>query len=517
MKFFTFGLFLLIQFSVLFAQNKLLPMQSFYKDQLFANKGQSAYLGGDFFPINESEYNLIPLINDSSKQYYDFTETLFKKNLFEIRGDNFSLDISPIFDFSAGKDVLDTSNRTLFQNTRGAIVSGELGNNFSFSTSFYENQARFTNYQSSFYQGRGELYPGATSYQSQNAVIPGGARTKPFKEDAFDYAFALGYISYTPTKDIRITAGNNPHFIGSGHRSLLVSDNSYASPYLKIDYQITKWFKFEYLRTRLINLIRRPVTSSVEAYYETKGFSVNYLTFKPSASVSISLFEGTVWNRGDSIKSTYSHPMIYNPIPFLSPLILDHGSEVYSIYGLNWSAQVNDNNRIYGQVASALFSEDLTPAIQLGYRGYRFFGINDLMIQLELNTVPNSLYHNRSNQRLNYSHYNLPIAHIQGSGFNEALGRFNYEYKRMYIDETVSYYRVEDRETLNLLSVSIVDPTPTRSFMISKTEVGYRFNRKMNLCLFGSLLIRSGDVVNDNTIALFAGLKTNIFNQYSNF
>jgi hypothetical protein len=514
---FILTLGLIIPFAALFAQNELVPMQSFYKDQLFANKNNSPYIGGDFLPVNESEYDLIPLINDSSKQYYDFTETLFKKHLFEIRGDNFSIDISPVVDFTVGRDLADTSSRTLFQNTRGAIVSGELGNNFSFSTSFYENQARFSQYQSAFYQSRGELYPGASSYQSQNAVIPGAARTKPFKGDAFDYAFALGYISYAPTKSLRITAGNNPHFIGSGHRSLLLSDNSYASPYFKINYQPAKWFKFEYLRSRLINLVRRPVTSSVEAYYETKGFAVNYWTFVPTENISISFFEGTVWNRGDSIISKYSNPLIYNPIPLLAPLALEHGSDVYALYGLNWSAQITKNHRVYGQVASAPFSEDITPAIQLGYRGYRFFGSKDLMVQLEMNTVPNGLYHNITNRRLNYSHYNLPLSHIQGAGFNELLGRFNYEFKRLYIDETLSYYNVDDREITDLLSVSIENPSPSRSFVVSRTELGYRFNRKMNLCLFGSLLLRSGDQINANTVAVFAGLKTSIFNQYYNF
>src|SRR5690606_2880078 len=90
------------------AQQNLVSINSFYKDQLFANKGAEPYNEGSFFPVNESKYDLIPLTNDSTKQYYKFTNVLFKKYLVEVKGKDFYIKIAPAIDFSIGRDLTDT-------------------------------------------------------------------------------------------------------------------------------------------------------------------------------------------------------------------------------------------------------------------------------------------------------------------------------------------------------------------------------------------------------------------------
>ena len=122
---------LIITYSILMVsflsvgQQKLLPLNSFYKDQLFANKTNPIINNGSFLPVSESEYDLFGAINDSSKQYYDFTEILFKKHLFEIVGEDFRINISPVIDFTLGRDFADSIERNLFQNTRGILIEGD--------------------------------------------------------------------------------------------------------------------------------------------------------------------------------------------------------------------------------------------------------------------------------------------------------------------------------------------------------------------------------------------------------
>ncbi|MDC3252719.1 hypothetical protein OAU25_00530 [Crocinitomicaceae bacterium] len=373
------------------SQNNFLPSHSFFKDQLFSNKLESPINNGGFFP-KKKESPLIPAIIDSSKQYYNLTQTLFKQHLIEIKGPDYFLTISPTFVFSTGRDLRDTSRQNLFQNTRGFIVEGDLMRNISFSTSFYENQARFTEYESDYFSTMGELYPTIDStYQSQNAVIPGSGRTKPFKNNGFDYAYAIGNVVYTPLKQLTISTGNNQHFIGDGHRSLLLSDNSYSAPYLRLNWKLNSLLQISYMSSRHLNLVRRPATGYVESYYESKGYSVNYFTYTPGKNFNISLFEGTVWNRGDSITSTRVHPLFYNPIPFLSPLVLKGKNQLKSIFGINIALQIAPKHRIYGQlVINEINVQKL--GFQLGYRGYDFFGLQDFMIQTEYNYVPNGLY-----------------------------------------------------------------------------------------------------------------------------
>ncbi len=495
----------------------LLPIHSFYKDQLFSNKLDQPYNGGDFFPVSANEYDLIPAINDSSKQYYDLTEILFKKFLFELKGEDYSLNITPLVNFSMGKDLADTSNPELFQNTRGFYVEGTLLKNFSFSTSFYENQGRFASYQRIYYKNAGELYPQAdSSYQQQNAVIPGAGRTKDFKGDGFDYAFALGSLCYQPTDFLSISAGNNHQFIGEGHRSILLSDNSVPVPYFRIDYKIGKRFSFSYMRARMINLLRRPFTSSAEAYYESKGYSVNYLTYKPTDWINLSLFDGGLWNRGDSLIGKNAHPLLFNPVPLVSSVILKGKGEVFSLMGLNAGIQIGKNHRFYGQLAVSDLDFSRAAA-QIGYRGYRFFGLSDFMIQMEVNAVPVGFYE-AANPRLNYVNYNLSIAHIKGQGFVEYMLRSTYEWKRLYLMQSVSLYDLKDYDPLSLLPVYSDNTSTNYSIFYSNTEIGYRFNRKINLCLFASFIVRTQSNYSDSSTQMLQfGLRTSLINNYTDF
>jgi hypothetical protein len=300
----------LFNFCVVYSQQNTLLINSYFKDRLLDNSRGKVYNGNSFLPAFESEYDLNYIIRDSSKQYYELTEILFKKHLIEVKGSNYYLTISPVVDLQLGRDREDTNDRKLFQNTRGIFIEGDLLKNFSFSTSIFENQARFSNYESSYYSSVGELYPNQSNgkYTTQNAVIPGSARTKPFNVDGFDYAYATGNIIYRPHRAVTLSAGNTQHFIGDGYRSLLLSDNSVPAPFLRGTFRLSEKFSFNYLRMRLFNLMRRPASTTVEAYYETKAYSVNYLTFNPGPKFSVSLFEGIVWSRGDSITLFRSFP-----------------------------------------------------------------------------------------------------------------------------------------------------------------------------------------------------------------
>lgn len=498
------------------SQQNLLPIHSFYKDQLFSNKNGVVNNGG-FYPISEGEYNLIDAINDSTKQYYDVTQILFKKHLFEIEGDDFFIEISPIIDFSLGRDLNDTSDRKLFQNTRGAIINVDLFKNFSFSTALFENQSRFSSYENRRYIGAGELYPKAPSgYQNNadNAVIPGAARTKPFKEDGFDYAYAIGHLSYLPHKSLRISAGNNQQFVGDGHRSILLSDNTVGSPYFRVDWNISPKFKMTYHRARMLNLLRRSISSSAEVYYETKGYSVNYFSYLPTENISVSLFEGSIWNRGDSLTSKFSHPLYYNPVPTISTFILNGKNEVSTLLGINTSATIGLKHRVYGQLAINNMNIELFAA-QLGYRGYDYFGLDDFLLQIEWNHLPPGFYNN-SNSRMNYVNNNLPLGHVKGDGFDEALFRLTYMYKRFYLEQSTSIYFLYAYNEASLLPITQTLESSNYTIVNSRTELGYRFNKKMNLTFYGALQYRSEKVFTDNAL-IYIGLRTSIINHYNDF
>jgi hypothetical protein len=496
-------------------QNNSISIQSFYKDQLYNTFKGKSYQGNDFLPCLESEFNLPHLIRDSSKQYYFITSLLYKKHLVELKGENYNLYFSPVIELSIGENLDDSIPKPKkFQNTRGFVVEGNFFKNLSFTSSFYENQARFTEYQSNYFKINGELYPSFNSYSPQNAVIPGSARTKPFKTDGFDYAYSFGNIIYKLNKRITVLGGNNAHFIGAGYRSLFLSDNSFNFPYVQGDIKLSSKWSFTYMRGKLLNLMRRQYTQSAEAYYIPKAFSVNYLTYKANDKLTLSLFEGTIWSKGDSVSSKKVNPIFYNPIPGVSQMYSDN--QHYGILGLNMRFRVSNSFMTYSQLATSGFNQY---AFQIGVRKYTsILGVNNTLFQFEFNTIPSNMYISNSNHLLSYSNGNLPLAHVLGCGFNEFISRINYEYQRFYIDFKFIFTGLKAYQASQLNGFSYSKIKQTGSLQNHSIEIGYRFNKKINLTIFANYIYRNNQA-NNSPITKFGsiGIKTSLTNRYIDF
>lgn len=495
-----------------------LPLNHFYKDRLYTTTNKmEGYKGNSFFPATEKEYDLHTKIQDTTKQYYLFTEHLFRKHFLEFKGKNYYFTISPVFDFTLGKDFTDTASRRLFQNTRGFHIEGDLFHNFSFSTSFYENQSRNPIYQSLYFNSIGESYVnhGDSSYYTQNAVVPGLGRTKPFKGDGYDYAFAMGDIIYQPFKVLTLSAGNTRKFIGDGYRSLLLSDNSFSAPFFQANYRFLPRWEFVYLRSRLMNLLRRPASSTVESYYDPKVMAVNYVSFQATKNLTISLFEGTIYSKGDSVVSKHASPWMYNPIPVVGAFVTK-ASEANSILGLNIGFTATNSIRLYSQFAWN--SRHNGVGGQLGVRVMEPFKVRNLFLQLEGNYTSADLYRS-TNPRLNYSHFNLPLTHTKGEGFTEILVRANYEFKRMYADVKTIFYSLNNYSSTSLLALYDAGIRENGSIFHTEIEAGYRFNKKMNFTIFVNYLFRTSSIGGSNQVTnvVGIGMKTGLINSYKDF
>lgn len=397
------------------------------------------------------------------------------------------------------------------------MVEVDLLKKFSFSTSIYENQNRFTQYETKHYLTTGERYPNPdSSYSIANAVIPGAARTKPFKVDAFDYAYAIGNLIYAPKSYLRFMVGNNANFVGDGYRSLFLSDNAVPSIYGRIDLQLAKRFDYTILRSKQFNLLRRPIYTTVEAYYESKLFSSQFINFRASDKLSMAIFEGSYWSTGDSVSSKSVNPSYYIPLPFLGGLIASNNQTVNVLAGIQFAYLPLKNIRIYGQLALSNWKTK-TIGSQIGIRYYSPFGWKEGLIQLEYNNVPKRLYLSE-NTRLNYSSANLPAAHPKGNGFQELVFRFNFTKKRFYTDVKSVLYFLKNHENNNLIASNYLLQSETGTIYHQQLELGYRFNRKINLEVFIQHLYRSTSIPTEpQTNAVLFGLRTGLINHYNDF
>lgn len=504
------------------AQQNMLPLHTFYKEKFIEVSGKRSI--ETFFPANESQLDLHHLIRDSSTQYYDFTDWFFKKHWITISRPEGNLTISPLVNFAYGKETTNPDRGALFRNTRGLYVEGELLNKIGFNFIFAENQARFMDYESAYFDSRGELQIADGVYHLQHAVIPGGNRTKPFKENAYDYAYSIGSISYELNKNLRFEVGNNQHFIGSGYRSLLLSDNSLVAPNFKVNWKISSRWSYQVLFQRNKNLYRKPATASVEAPYESKLFAATYLTFKPRENFSLSLFTAGNQLRGDSLVKHAMQAQMLIPLPFVQNDLLFGKSALFNgITGLNADFALK-NTRIYGQVALDKFDKTYLIAGQLGAHFFRVLKVKNLNAQLEANLVPEHFYASR-NPKLAYSNGNLPLAHTRGNNFGEVLMRWNYEIKRVFVNsKTIYYTNLGGNDSIPLAANSIFSAqenvtTLKAATFIQEFEIGYRINRKYNAMLSAGWKGRfyQGGNADASQQMFFIGLKTGIINQYLDF
>ena len=426
--------------------------------------------------------------------------------LFQVHEENVNLYISPVVNFQSGTNWLDEDGVALYQNTRGIYVKGTLLKNFSFATTFVENQARFSDYENSFISNHGEFYPNASTIQ-QNGVVPGGGRTKPFKEGGYDYAYAIGTFLYKPVENIEIRAGNPPTFVGSGYRSLILSDNSYQAPSIDVKYTFLKKWSYGIRRTRCFNLIRKTAFSTVEGYYQPKAYSRHYLNYRINQNITLGFSENSNWSMGDTATKR-PNAFYYAPVPFLGLT----QSENHTIYGFDAFEVVGQKTRFYQQFVLSGFN----PA-KMGFQiGVRFYDLlPNSMLQIEYNKVGGELYA-ANTPNMSYTHYNLPLAHPKGQGFDELVIRANVSIKRVYGESKTVCYWLKNYNERHLLPMDNESPPIDDLIIHQQFELGYRINPKINFCFFGRAVLRVSDI-DITQMLIHIGLSTNLFNSYNDY
>jgi hypothetical protein len=502
-----------------FSQNKIVPLHSFYKDNFLRLSGKKSI--ETFFPANEKQLHLSHLNRDSSKQYYELTDWLFKRDFVRIENDLGSLSFNPLIDINIGREKNATSR--LFRNTRGIFVEGQLLDKLGFSFIFAENQARFMSYESEYFLDRGEIWIINNQYHLQNATISGGSRTKFFKGDAFDYSYSIGNIHYQLTPKIRIEVGNSQNFVGVGYRSLFLSDNASVSPSIRTSWEINSKWSYQFLFKKNYNQYRKPMNVD-DPHFEFKTFGATYLTYKPTENISISLFTGGNQLRADSLIKNNLEAQMLVPLPFFqNDLLFGNTSLINGITGLNFDLGL-EKMRLYGQVAVDKLDSDILIGSQAGMYLFQLFESN-LMFQAEWNYVPNRFYSN-SNPKLAYSQFNLPSAHPKGNNFTELFARLTYEYNRFFISSKSIYYSTFGGDNLAQIEQNSIFRQPNTSTpsyqgftYLQEIEFGIRLNRKYNAMILAGWKGRATNFGNEKSVqhAIWFGLRTGIVNQYFDF
>ena len=320
----------------------------------------------------------------------------------------FYMTLDPLFNFQLGKDLSDTANPDISTNTRGFIVQGAIGKRFSFSSSFYENQSFFPKYLS--------------DHITSSEVVPGQGRYKSFQTGGFDYAMSNGLIAFRPWDFLTIQGGHGKNFYGNGYRSLLLSDNSFNYPHLKITANLFEnKVQYQTMHASLIELTRLPATTSSESQFIRKAGTFHSLGYSPISQLEISVFEGVIYQNWDSLGTVPLPGSFYVPVIFLNTALNGLESNgTNSVLGMSIRVNPIRNIKLYGQLAYDGFQNITSVSYQAGLHVFDVFGLKDLHFQTEYNQIDRYLYMH-SNSDLAYEHYNGYLGHPSGNDLSELI------------------------------------------------------------------------------------------------
>ncbi|MGB6037962.1 MAG: hypothetical protein WBG42_16925 [Cryomorphaceae bacterium] len=456
-------------------------------------------------PILLSDANVAALPGfgeDTTEYYYKITEKIFSEHLVELDKPDFKLYADFLFDFAFGQETVDQisangEENSLFQNTRGFVVQGQIGKKVFFYTDFRENQGRYAEYINRFVDS--------------TQVFPGSGRIKPFGEGGYDYSMASGFVGVEATKWLNLSFGHYKQFIGHGYRTLLLSDNAHNYPFASYEIDALEGkIQHRYTLALLQNLQRLPQGETPEAIFKRKVASWNYLSFKPLPNFELGIFEEVIWKVFDD--SLGSQPFDYRaliPVPGVNSAILGLDDEENNArLGLNVAWFVTPKVKIYGQVLSSSGQLNLD-GFQVGSRWSGIF--NKFDIQAEYNQSGNSATRNPDNLQSEY-HFNQPLGHVLGKDFSEVVGIISYYQNRIF-GRVKSVYINSDTDDETASSSRSVE------ILTTDLRIGYIFNPSCNFQIYTGYTYRSENLESDESLNgyWYLGIRTALSNIYSDF
>lgn len=479
------------------------------------------YLVNDLEQIVDLDSLYQPMFSDSKFSKTWVGRKLFSDHFLYVDADDIKLSVDPVFNFQLAKEK--GNSNTLFVNTRGILVKGNVHNKFYFYTGFHENQARYASY--------------IDSTVHQYNVVPGQGVVKYLPKNEFDFSQSTGGIGYRLDKHFDFLLAQDKLFIGDGYRSLLLSDNAYSFPFLRMN--MTFW-KFKYT---VIYAVYRDLQQAPDpniGYYKKYNTTHNLdLNIGKKNKITISIFETVMWKPAAS----RGYELAYlNPVLFIRPVENSLGSPDNVLLGSNFKWKINGHNSIYGQLMldEFLLNEVRSgngwwgnkQGVQLGYKTLDVFKIKNLNFQSEINMVRPYTYSHRSSEQ-SYTHYNQALAHPLGSNFLESVSFVNYRYKNIFAEIKIQIAKM-GRDTAGAnLGNNIFDNYDTRNSEYGHRlfdglasnlkqvdlRLNYLINRKTNFVIEAGVNIRkfSNSLNHDSATIFYFGIKTALENYYFDY
>lgn len=430
-------------------------------------------------------------VSDSSKSY--FSRKLFDEHFIFLDKPDFKLAINPLANLYAGKSNI--KSNTIYRNTRAVNVTGAIGENVGFQSSFYETQLNAPVW--------------LDQYRSKYSVLPGETNPKGFGDDGYDIGSVYGsFFVKQSLRNIKMQFrfGYDNFFIGDGYRSLFLSD--FSLPFLYGSLQI-KYKEIEYLHLTAslqnpnfrnvlnIETSQRPST----APYQKKTMSIHYLRWNISSKVRLGFFEGTIFRVADTAERKFSLNYI-NPLPALNLAMygLDRVNNVMigSDLSIKWSPYLSTYFQWLQDTKNPEGSAMLASA-RFRHSNWKFL--------IEYSHTGSEVFSHRDG-RQSYTHYNQPLSHPAGANVDEFITGGGFRWNNLEAETEVILQRKHQD-----LDFSVSPNNGAKStHRFYEGTLRYVFNPLTRLQIFASYIFYHG---NDNKEQFFhAGIKTQLRREY---
>lgn len=507
-------------------------------------KSKTGSIHTNFHPFIESfagdldsyiRSNFDPLALYKNKKAPLWYRKIKRENLLIVKdtANKFYLTVDPLFDLQIGEDLKDRYHQRCFNNTRGILIRADAGKKFSFESTFYENQSAFVSYIDTF--------------NRRNAVVPGQGRWKDFKPDpsdkrkvSYDYAMASGYISFAPNNHLNIQAGHGKHFIGDGYRSLLLSDNSFNYPFVRIT---TSFGKFQYtnLYAVFMNFSTGAIPLGTERLFQKKVGNFQNLSWNAHKRVQVGLFQATISEGTDYRNKLDVDASFFDPIIFGNAIQYGLHGTYNVLLGATLKLKITNTISAYGQLMVDDVSKNGPQSVaskhgfQLGAKYFNAFKVKDLYLQAECNIVRPFTYSKDSVNEA-YVHYNQALAHPLGANFREFNGKISYRFGDFFVAYQLTYAtigqdslgRFYGKNIFQSSSNATLAPNASsflqnqgrpRTLQYNDLKIGYLINPATNMNIVLGITNRqfSGKTFKSYSHFVYVGIRTSLSNHYYDF
>jgi hypothetical protein len=438
-------------------------------------------------------YNLEGLILDTSKLQPLLNYSFFNQNN--------KISVLPIVESSLL--VSDKKNHYVGLSA-GAAMKFKFGERWYLQVNVFENLDQFP--------------PFINEKIDSNKVVPHYGRYMANFGSFYSIPQINGFLNYSASQYISLAVGQDKFFLGDGYRSLFLSDNSAPFPFARL---VVQAWRIKYLA--MLAKIDDVESYSGNSSFQEKFAVMHFLSYNITDRINIGFFEAIIWRGRDTATDRGVELNYLNPVIYFRPVEFSMNSPDNANIGGSFKFRVFSRTFIYGQ----LFLDDFIVkefrankgwwgnkyGIQGGIKSFGAFGINNLFMQAEINTVQPYTYSHESSLT-NYGHYYQPLAHPLGANFRELIGIARYNKGKWALTEkaiAARYgedfnnisYGMDIYKTYNLIQGpygnKIEQGLKTNSF-INETSIGYilkpswnmnisagyRYNYKKNLNEFQS-------------------------------